>query len=330
MGSARHKHHRRLRQVLENRSPKTLSLIRCLIQPLRILREWYRKVVEQMRVETVVVSIESWPVGRPLVSVVIANFNYGKYLHEAIDSVLAQTFQDFEIIIIDDGSTDLYTREILAALNKPKTQVIFQENQGLPRTRNNGIKIAQGKYICCLDSDDCLKPTYLEKCIYELETRNLDVCFSWVRTFGASSSIWKNGPFLIDVLMKDNSVSVSAVFKKTLWELVGGYKEVMTDGYDDWEFWLTLAEQGAVGHCVPEPLMLHRKHSSSMSAGMKSRYDKIAEYIESLHPNLYKDPLQVKEIRKLQRRRFMVRNPLCNLLRDRNRNIELTPPGAMN
>lgn len=329
MGSARHKHLRRLRQALENRSPKTLSLIRCLIEPLRILREWHRKIVEAIRaiVNTeVVVSNQSWPANRPLVSVVISNFNYGKYLHEAIDSVLAQTFQDFEIIIIDDGSTDLYTREILTALNKPKTQVIFQENQGLPRTRNNGIKIAQGKYICCLDSDDCLKPTYLEKCIYELETRNLDVCFSWVRTFGASSSIWKNGPFLIDVLMKDNPVSVSAVFKKTLWELVGGYKEVMTDGYDDWEFWLTLAEQGAVGHCVPEPLMLHRKHSSSMSAGMKPRYDKIAEHIESLHPNLYKNPSHVKRIRELQRRRFRVQNPFCNL--QPHRNVQARPPGT--
>lgn len=265
-----------------------------------------------------VVANQSWPTHRPLLSVIITNFNYGKFLYEAIDSVLVQTFQDFEIIVVDDGSTDPYTKDVLASLRSPKTMVIFQDNQGLPRARNNGIRLAQGKYICCLDPDDRLKPMYLGKCVYELETRNLDVCFSWVQTFGGSDSIWKNGPFLIDVLMRDNSVSVSAVFRKTLWEAVGGYKEAMTDGHEDWEFWLSLAELGAVGYSIPEPLMLHRKHASSMSAGMKPRYNTIAERIESLHSDLYQNPSQVKKIRQLQRRKFRVQNPFCNMQRQRD------------
>ena len=259
-----------------------------------------------------------WPVGRPLVSVIITNFNYGQFLHEAIDSVLTQTFQDFEIIIIDDGSTDPYTKKILSELNKPKTHIVFQSHQGVPRTRNNGIKTAQGKYICCLDSDDCLRPTYLEKCIYELETRNLDVCFSWLETFGESKFIWENGPFLIDVLMKGNTVPASALFKKTIWEEVGGYKEAMTHGYEDWEFWLSAAEQGSIGYCIPEPLLLHRKHSESRSAGMKYRYNQIAEQIESLHRHLYNNPSLIKKIRQLQRRRFKVQNPFCNMRRQRD------------
>lgn len=295
---------------------------------LRYLRRRQREIAEALAgiTNSTAMSHLCWPINRPLASVVITNFNYGQYLHQAIDSVLAQTFQDFEIILVDDGSTDPYTKEVLSVLNKPKTQVIFQNNQGLPRTRNNGIKIAQGKYICCLDADDCLSPTYLEKCIYQLETRNLDVCFSWVQNFGDSNSVWENGPFLIDVLMKGNSVSVSAVFKKAVWEQVGGYKAAMTHYvYDDWEFWLTLAEQGAVGYCIPEPLLLYRKHSSSMSAGMKHRYDEIAQHIQSLHPNLYKSRSQVKKVRKIQRQRFTVTNPFCNL--SRHRTIEAPPAG---
>lgn len=301
-------------QISENRAPLIWHAIRHVRK-----RKWQIEEALVGILNKTVVSHLSWPINRPLVSVVITNFNYGQYLHEAIDSVLAQTFQDFEIILIDDGSTDPFTKKILSTLDKPKTRVVFQTNQGLPTTRNNGIKIAQGKYICCLDCDDCLRPTYLEKCIYQLETRNLGVCFSWVETFGESTGIWQNGPFLIDVLMRGNSVSVSAVFRRTLWEEVGGYKEAMTHHVcDDWEFWLTLAEQGAVGYCIPEPLLLHRKHSASMSAGMKPRYGEIAERIESLHPTLYKDPAQVKKIRKLQRQRFIVENPLCNLSRRTN------------
>jgi glycosyltransferase involved in cell wall biosynthesis len=316
----------RLRHAIKSRWPRVSYYGRRLIERGLILWNRQRKIFEALRAisNVRVVSNSVWPTTRPLVSVVIASFNYGKYLHETIDSVLAQTFQDFEIIVIDDGSTDPYTQEVLSVLDKPKTQVVFQSNQGLPTTRNNGIKIAQGKYICCLDSDDCLTPTYLEKCVYHLETRNLDVSFSWVQTFGESTFLWETGPFLIDVLMKLNSVSVSAVFKKACWELVGGYKEAMTHGYDDWEFWLTLAEYGALGDCIPEPLMLHRKHPTSMSAGRKHRYDSILEDIKVVHRKLFQDPSYVKRIRKQQRRTFTVRNPLCNLERQRHNRVH--PP----
>ena len=331
MNRFEHRLVRKLRHRIKSRWPRVSYVARRLIERGLILWNRQRKVFEALRAisNMRVVSNSVWPTTQPLVSVVIASFNYGKYLHETIDSVLAQTFQDFEIIVIDDGSTDPYTKEILSVLDKPKTQIVFQSNQGLPTTRNNGIKIAQGKYICCLDSDDCLAPTYLEKCVYQLETRNLDVCFSWVQTFGESTFLWETGPFLIDALMKLNSVSVSAVFKKACWELVGGYKEAMTHGYDDWEFWLTIAEHGALGDCIPEPLMLHRKHATSMSAGRKHRYDSILEDIKGVHRKLFQDPAYVKRIRKQQRRKFTVRNPLCNLLRQRHTREHL-PKDAVN
>ena len=337
MRSIGHRVIRRIRHVLKNRMPLIFYLTRKLGELVLVLWGRYRKFSGKIQammercqnlseriMQARVVINRSWPVEQPLISVVIPNFNYGKYLDGAIDSVLTQTFQDFEIIIVDDASTDPDTRKILAAMNKPKTKVIFQNtNQGLPSTRNKGIGMARGKYICSLDPDDYLEPTYLEKCVYHLETRNLDVCFSWVQTFGESSDLWENGPFLIDVLMKGNSVCVAAVFKKALWKQVGGYKEAMTHSHEDWEFWLTLAEQGAVGHCIPEPLMFHRKHSTSMSAGMKHRYNEIAAQIKSLHPELYMSPPLAKKIRKLQKRTFIVINPFCNLLGCRNLDVPL-------
>ena len=238
MRSVGHRAVRKLRHGLKNHAPVIFYLIRKLAEWILVLWDRYRKVSKKIgeryrvvseKMHATVVFNRPWPVQQPLISVVIPNFNYGTYLHNAIDSVLAQTFQDLEIIIVDDASTDPNTRQILAGMNKPKTRVIYQEtNKGLPSTRNKGIAMAQGKYICCLDPDDYLDPTYLEKCVYHLETRNLDVCSSWVQTFGESNDVWATGPFLIDVLMKGNSVCVSAVFKRALWEEVGGYKEAIT------------------------------------------------------------------------------------------------------
>ena len=126
----------------------------------------------------------------PLVSIIIPCYNYGQYVEEAIDSVLNQTIKNIEIIVVDDGSTDPNTIKILKNLKKPKTKIIHQENQTQAIARNNGIKISKGKYICCLDADDKLEPTYLEECIIRMEMENLDVCSTWLREFEDSDGIW--------------------------------------------------------------------------------------------------------------------------------------------
>jgi glycosyltransferase involved in cell wall biosynthesis len=101
----------------------------------------------------------------PKISVIIPCFNQGPYLDEAVDSVLAQTFQDFEILVVDDGSTDAETIKILRDFARPKTRIIRTENQGLSAARNNGIREAMGEYILPLDADDKIGPGYLEDAV---------------------------------------------------------------------------------------------------------------------------------------------------------------------
>ena len=112
----------------------------------------------------------------PTVSVIMPCYNLGQYLDEAVDSVLSQTYQDFEIIIINDGSTDDLTNELLKGYNRPKTSVYHTENQGLPATRNYGIEKATGKYICCLDADDKYHPEFLEKTVRVLDEDEGEDC----------------------------------------------------------------------------------------------------------------------------------------------------------
>lgn len=104
----------------------------------------------------------------PRVSVLIPTYNRAKYIRDAIDSVLRQTFTDFEVIVVDDGSTD-NTREIVTGYTDPRVKYIYQENSGVSTARNNGIKISNAEYIAFLDSDDMYLEDMLEKSVRILD-----------------------------------------------------------------------------------------------------------------------------------------------------------------
>jgi len=106
----------------------------------------------------------------PQVSVIIPCYNHGRYLDDAIASVLVQTYQNLEILVIDDGSTEPETIEVLQNYQQPKTRIIRTENQGVAAARNLGIAQAQGTYILPLDADDKIADSYLEKAVTLLES----------------------------------------------------------------------------------------------------------------------------------------------------------------
>ncbi len=219
----------------------------------------------------------------PLVSVVIPCYNYGKYLSEAIDSVLQQTWRNVEIIVVDDGSDASETIDILNGLKKTRTTVIRQKNGKLPKARNTGIRAAKGKFICCLDADDKLRPTYLEKCVRRMENDGLDICGSLQQNFGDNESILDPGPFRLQRLFRENCLIVSSVFSRSLWEQIGGYDESMIHGFEDWEFWLRAAKAGARAATIKEPLFLYRKHGPSMIDSSMARREEILSYIHKKH-----------------------------------------------
>ncbi|MFC1850867.1 glycosyltransferase, partial [candidate division CSSED10-310 bacterium] len=259
----------------------------------------------------------------PLVSVIIPCYNYGAFIEQTIDSVLHQTIQDFEIIVVDDGSNDPETVRKLQHLRKSKTTVLHQENQKLPRARNNGIKQTQGKYICCLDADDLLYPTYLEKCLAKLESENLDVCYSWLQSFGDHQRGWKTEEFDIEILIRRNCVPVAAIFKREMWQKVGGYNEKMIEGYEDWDFWISIAKAGGRGGKIDEYLFLYRIHRGSMINKSLMLDGALCETIKQNHLDLYiNNPLRRKI--KAETKKFVVQKPYLNMLRTSGR-VKNTP-----
>jgi GT2 family glycosyltransferase len=203
----------------------------------------------------------------PRVSVVIPCYNLGAFLDEAVDSVLSQTYQDFEIIIVNDGSTDPETNRLLSDYRRPRTRVIQIENRGLAAARNCAIQHATGTYVSALDADDRYERTFLEKTTRILD-EDADVTFvsCWLQNFGEQDWVWKQDRCDFPVLLGECTVATPALVRKSALDAVGGYDERMPhQGYEDWDLWITLVEQGYRGTIVPEVLFYYRRRAGSMS-----------------------------------------------------------------
>lgn len=204
--------------------------------------------------------------GQPLVSVVIPCFNYGRFVVEAVDSVLHQTLMDLEVIIVDGGSSDQSTVEVLRSLERPRTRVLFRGSRHLVGdNRNFGIAEARGRYICCLDADDTLEPTYLEKAVFLLEMYGYDVVSTAIRFAGARSGTVGIVPAPdLRSMVRGNHAHTCAVFRRLLWTRTDGYFDVgvgQEHVAEDWDFWVRLAALGArIRNIADEPLFNYRVH----------------------------------------------------------------------
>lgn len=193
------------------------------------------------------------------VSVIIPCYNMGDTLKEAVDSVLNQTYTDYEIIIVNDGSDDHSTNLKLSQFAKTGIRLIHTRNQGVSAARNLGIAEAKGVYILPLDADDKIAPTYLEKGVEVLDRRpRVGIVYCEATVFGEVSGIWELQDFSLPHLLLDNLIFSSALFRRRDWQLVGGYREPMRHGWEDWDFWLSMMEQGMEVFRIPEQLFFYR------------------------------------------------------------------------
>jgi len=181
----------------------------------------------------------------PKVSVIIPCYNQGSYLDQAIDSALGQTFQDFEIIIVNDGSTDQLTALKCNQYEHKKISVITTENLGLAAARNNGIKQAAGDYILPLDADDFIGSAYIEEAASILDKRSeVGIVYCRASLFGAVETEWLLPEYSLEQMLKDNVIFCTALYRKSDWALVGGYDPGMVYGWEDYDFWLALIKRG--------------------------------------------------------------------------------------
>jgi glycosyltransferase involved in cell wall biosynthesis len=205
--------------------------------------------------------------GRPRISVIIPCYNLGQYLDEAVESVLAQTFQDFEIVVVNDGSTDPATGALLAHYRKANTRVIQAPHRGLAAARNLAIANSSGEYLCALDADDRLAPSFLAKTIDVLD-RDPSVAFvsTWLQAFGEQEWEWKPERCDLPTLLWENTVLTASLVRRNAVAANRGYDTGMpVQGDEDWDLWLTLVTRGYRGVILPELLFHYRQRQGSMS-----------------------------------------------------------------
>ncbi|MDQ6759299.1 MAG: glycosyltransferase, partial [Acidobacteriota bacterium] len=240
----------------------------------------------------------AWLPGRPLVSVVIPCFNYGAFVEEALQSVLAQTFRNYEVILVEGGSTDGVTPGILAGIEArgyENVRVLYRPVRCLVGdNRNFGISHALGRYICCLDADDLLKPIYLEIAVFLAEAYGYDIVSASLQCFGESEVKWMLEDASFPAISEYNQIATSALFRKSAWAEIGGYRDWGLGEQhipEDWEFWVRLLAHGYRCKSIRELLMFYRVHGAGLTGTCETDLQHQKDQIRQANQDLLNDPV---------------------------------------
>lgn len=211
--------------------------------------------------------------GRPKVSVIIPCYNSEKFLAAALESALAQTFTDLEVIVVDDGSTDGTASIVMAYGDDRRVRYLYQKNQGLSVARNVGIEAAGGEFIAFLDSDDLWVASKIARQV-ELLARDQDtiLVFTDYSTFDSSGMIASrklpklpDGPLLFSFLFSRNNFIYpsTVVLRRNIFHDVG-YFDVSLNSIEDYDLWLRIVYKFKMVS-IPEPMVKIRQHDSRVS-----------------------------------------------------------------
>lgn len=227
------------------------------------------------------------------VSIIIPCYNLENYIAEAVLSIFNQTYKKIETIIVDDGSSDKSVeiiKELVRYYPNNQLKLVSWENQGVVKTRNYGASLASGEYLFFLDGDDVIRHDFIEKAVTVLKSNPAcGFVYSDVQHIGSRSDVWSGGAFNPFKMLLENQLTISALLRKKIFDEVGGFKQILIEGYEDWEFWISCVEKGWSGFHINEPLFYYRKHSneSRLNTVDDELHKKLYKTIQELHPELY-------------------------------------------
>lgn len=237
----------------------------------------------------------------PKISVIIPAYNAMAYLPETVESVLNQTLDDFELIIVNDGSSD-GIEQWVSQLTDPRIRLVSQENQGLAGARNTGMAQAQSEYLAFLDADDLWEPTKLEKQVRVLEENpDVGLVYTWVayidekgqptgRVFKnqAEGDVWEK-------LTEHNMVECGSVamVRRSCFETCGDFDRNLRSFAEDWDMWLRIASRYPF-KAIKEPLVYYRQHSNSASKNWEAMEQSFHMVIEKAFASTPPELLNVK------------------------------------
>jgi glycosyltransferase involved in cell wall biosynthesis len=220
------------------------------------------------------------------VTAVIACFNYGAYVGEAVQSVLRQPGPRPHVIVVDDGSTDPATHAALDAL-PAEVEVVRQPNAGVCTARNTGIARARTPFVLCLDADDRLAPDVLPALRAPLEADvRLGFAYGWHRFFGAWSGELRFPAYDPLGLLDRHQIGLTALTRIEVFRDTGGFDPVFTR-FEDWELWLNALAHGWRGVRVPVVVLEYRRHGASKLVADRRGYRAMRRQAVRKHRGLY-------------------------------------------
>lgn len=226
----------------------------------------------------------------PKVSIIVPCYNQAQYLPEALQSVLDQTYEYWECIIVNDGSPD-NTEEVAQEWVKKDSRFIYlyKENGGLSSARNTGIAFAKGEFILPLDADDRIGKDYTLLAVEAFQDdKSLKLVYCKAEKFGQESGSWDLPEFSLYELARQNMIFCSAFFRKQEWERVGGYDVNMIYGLEDWEFWISILKDGGEVKRIEEVGFYYRVKLVSMVKQFKVEKTKyLHKYMSLKHTSFF-------------------------------------------
>lgn len=229
---------------------------------------------------------------KKLISVLIPCYNQGSFIDDAVESVLQQTYKNFEIIIVDAGSNDEFTKTKLSTYSKPNTKVIKSHDKLFPSAaRNLAFGNSNGEFILTLDADDVLEESFMVKTLNNLmNDPKLGASSSKVVYFGYEEGFLDYmGGSLEDVLRNMGS-HLTALIRRSAWSSIGGFDETFNDGFEDWEFWIRLTKAGWVINIIPEVLFYYRQKEFSRVTTLFQNQNIIIDKLKKKHMDVYQNP----------------------------------------
>lgn len=255
----------------------------------------------------------------PVISVIVPCYNQAQYLDECLQSVYDQTFENWECIIVNDGSPD-HTEEVARKWVKKDSRFkyFFKENGGVSSARNYGIERAKGEWILPLDGDDYISNNYLEMGSIFFNDDAINIITGRVVKFGVENEEWKLKNFTLQSLAEGNLIHNTSFYRKVDWKNVAGYDIGLQHGYEDWEFYISILKNGGEVQLMEESLFYYRVKSESRSTTLlestnleqslklieKKHFDFFAQHLESWHHYHFFSELRKRELDKINNNIF--------------------------
>lgn len=224
----------------------------------------------------------------PLVSVVVPVYNMERFIAETLDSVLASDYPNFEVVAVDDGSTD-GSAAILDryAARDPRMRVLRQPNGGVCRARNHAVSEARGEFILPVDSDDRISPTAISDAVAVMAADpEVRAVIPRAEFFGDRTGEWRLPDYSPELLARKNMIPISALYRREDWVRVGGYCE-QTVAREDWIFWISVLEHGGKVVRLPETGLYYRVREGSKRKSDRKLKRKVIEVLNRRNPEFF-------------------------------------------